>query len=499
MRLLLASVIVLLGLPSQLIAQSPTPLCHKNVLIYFDNSASMKSPAQSGGTIRDMMQAFLQQALDSPDLITENDSLTIKLFVDKAEPVWASPPGQRMTPDRKRSAIASFQSESKNISSKDNDFITLASDFESELRKVPEEQGATTYFLVFSDFFYDPSGGEKTQWDAQRNEVQAKLASLAHTFEEKKAKLVIWYQKNERGVKNKTGTELIDLFRTTYSRQIENSTAIPQLVKAVNREFRLPLVTREDQSYFLYGGDGLKLNLTVANPNCSPTILSGLEVGRIGGDRILAEATNAGISKHFEPGAQETIVLPLKGYPKIADLRSRYLGQTYKMTVHITSDVGATTQSLTLPLTEASLHEKVEIVDAEAVLVRHILNRSMRAFIRLNLKGNLLEGTRLDLAAKVDGVKLILIDPKDGNYKLEPKDLTQPRVFIFSFPYDQDRATRNHSTTNNVNLLWNAGIKSHGTLVIPFSKKDYRLAEWTILAGILILGFTLRIHYARHV
>ncbi len=438
------------------------------------------------------MLEFLRQALGSPQLVTENDSLKIKLFVQRPYLAWSSN-GRQLTPQLKIDAYRAAETRIRKGDRGDNDFVELADDFRAELEHTTPEANATTYMLVFSDFFYDPRGGNQAIWDKQRDAFGKRLTELSSLFDRKKAKLIYWYQRNNAP----NGTDLGELLAgRDYLHQVENSASIPTLVESISREFRAPLGVSKAQ--FRYDRSGLKLSLTINNPNCSPVKLNKVSIDQIGTEKPLATATDAELSKIFEPGSQDIVNVSLKGYPELHSLRTQYLDNAYNVRVTMISDAGRSASTLRLALTEDAFLEAVSISGkTEAVIVKHILPRSERIFIQLYLDGNILEEKDLTVTARLPGMDLIATDPKQGKYKIKPDNLGDSRVLIFSFPnIDQAQQWENtgqktvsiHTSTSDKEAQGDVSIKKI---------KDYRLIEWAILILIFAAGVLIRGHYSR--
>jgi hypothetical protein len=506
MRLLVLALalLTLASCPGLLTAQaSSSPVCRKNIVIYFDTSDSMKNPAAGTNLpIRNLMLEFLRQALDSPQLVSETDSLKIKLFVGDPQQAWSSN-SRLLIQQVKLEAYNAVKPTITKGEPGDNNFVNLEKDVKNELDRLKPEPNTTTYILVFSDFFYNPSlksrqgRSREVAWGQQRDEFSKRLADLSSLFDRKKAKLIYWYQRNN----GTDGTDLGDLLTgQDYLRQIETSASIPGLVDSISKEFRASLHTSAAQ--FLYSREGLNLNITLNNTNCFPVALQKLAVGQIGSTDIrepLADGANADYSsKITDQGSQVPVSIALRGVPDLHTLKTKYLNHTYTVKVTTTSDAGISNSTFQIPLTEDAFREAVDIKTTEAVLVKHILHRSERIFLQLVLNGNLFEEKPVKVTASLPEKELTTVDPGQGSYAITPDDITLPRVLIFSFP-DIDQELRWESSGSKVfSLSVAVGTQSPRTLAIKISKtKDYRPAEWAILILMLTAGVSIRAYYAR--
>jgi len=507
-----------------------SPSCRKNVIIYFDSSDTMTDPAKIGGTIGKLMTQFLEEALRSPGFLSESDSLKVKLFVDKVTDVWSSNNGEALTQSRKEEAIAELKRRIAKVPNTDTDYLELAKDFERELNAAHVDPVTTTYILVFSDFLYNPSKGKRNQaeWKSHSTRLRNNLVTLEKLFEAKQGKLVIWYQKNNRAEltasrqgdsviwsqsKDKgDGVDLIDLFQTPYSHQMNDAAGIPQLVEAVSRELRQPLVIQKSESGFLFGRDGLKLNVAFKNPNCEQVNLKEVEVkvDRIGAGDTLAELSPKKVEEDISAGALTIVQIPLRGAPGMTELRRKFLDRYYDVTVSSFEDIPSKPRRLQLYLGEKAFQERVALAKAEAVVVRHLIPRLDRLFVRLKFAGNLLDSAILnanDIESE-GSIRLSLIDPAEKEYTILPSTLGESKIFIFSLRNENEWSSSVPVKSRNLSLQLTAqrdrsdsAPELRKDLIVQLKDvikyKDYRIWEWIILLFIFFLGVGIRVYYAR--
>ncbi|MEO5927680.1 MAG: hypothetical protein ABIP96_03350, partial [Patescibacteria group bacterium] len=419
------------------------PTCRKNILVYFDASGSMSEQRQ-GQTLRELMLNFLSQALASNDLLEFSDTLTVKRFIDRPEVMPGTQPQTTISAENRQALLEKVRAgivvPPKKERSNDTDYINLVSDVEAELRSFPAELALTNYVLIFSDFFYNPLHGNQDKWQRQQSELSTRLGALKDTFQEKHAKLIIVYQQNS-GV---DGVEVIKQFTDqSYAKRIFDVQDIPKLVSQVAHELQQSVVLAPGGSRFQYTGQGLTLELKLANPNCAALRVTQVRTEAIGGPNsdMPPLAAETVFSKDFDlkPGDNDPFTIPLKNVPRLQDLEGKYLHHDYDVKVSILSGAEKVDELLKIPFEDDAFSEKLAFT-YQAVRLHHIISRFDRLFIRLVPEGSLIKDRRLNVEADAHNYQLHLVDPEDGSRKVTASNTLQNQDNLFAFALKQSNS-----------------------------------------------------------
>lgn len=515
----LLGLLLMLALPPGQQVQADNE-CQKNILIYFDASGSMLDLV-SGRPLMSSMLDFLSSAINDTTLIRDNDRVVFKKFVRNRQDF--NQLNQQFVIDRaSRTEITNRiarlkQNEAQDYNQiilrrQDNNYVNLVQGIRRDIRSFPPPTTASSYIIIFSDFFFDPSLNNPLSVAAHRRSLQRELgASFDDYLAQNGYRLILIYKPNPTPANPQARTDdVFSVFNALDHSSTITTTGNTIVVSEIISELQNRFVEGIGANGRLVFENGqLQANLDLRNPNCESLPLSQASIAPISsvGDSTVLLSTGtstASINQTIGPSSILPISVPLAGGPSLlSDLETlNLIGKRYQLDVTLQTDDGREIEAAAeLSLNAEDFCESFALEQVEAIVVDNIRSRFDKLFVRVGFNGTVLNDSRFTINPTIPNYSLP--DTLDHSWfdfaGGEPiRDDKNEQVYVYEIRPDEGYAL---SSIDSVRLTLNARRQildlRYGRACSPepllqtvrVEYKNYIKAEWIAIILLVVLSF----------